>query len=165
MFALSKVHFKNMHWIIAVVVRYQVSRSLMLQAQSDMVTKYRNAKKEICISRSNSSFYCRHIILVQKFCRNFSDKYGDLSCFLAIEDKEKSCPRVVLECQGSQEIVKNVGRSSELPLIIPSEKSNYCDLRRAQVGAQLLMKTLSRCGRLWNISVLEAGLWIKDGLY
>ena len=72
----------------------------------------------------------------------------------------------VLEWRGNQEIVNNVGKSSELPLITTSTRFKWLRPRPGtEVGAQLLMKALSRSGRLWKISVLEVDLWIKDGLY
>lgn len=121
-----------------------------------MVTKYRNVEQE---KFADSFLSCKEFATNMAVLLPVNQKPGEiLSAVYALSP--------MLECRLNQGIVKNVGKSSELPLIIISTRFKWLRPRPGtEVGAQLLMKALSRSGRPWNISVLEVDLWIKDGLY
>lgn len=129
---------------------------MVLQPQSGMVTKYRNVEQE---KFADSFLSCKEFATNMAVLLPVNQKPGEiLSAVYALSP--------MLECRRNQGIVKNVGKSSELPLIIISARFKWLRPRPGtEVGAQLLMKALSRSGRPWNISVLEVDLWIKDGLY
>lgn len=115
-FSLAEVHFKNMHWVIAVVVRHQVSLSIVLQPQSGMVTKYRNAEQDKFAEKDPTLVFIADAFLLRE------NPATNMVILVLIKNPEKFRLRVVLlspmlECRGNQEIVKYVGKSSRLPLI------------------------------------------------
>ena len=104
------------------VVRHQVSLSYCASAavrHGDKIPEC--GTREICMSVFNSCFYCRHISLSKEFEK-------DMAVLLPVNRKSGEISSAVyplapvFECRGNQEIVKNVGKSSELPLIIASTR-------------------------------------------
>lgn len=104
--------------------RQALSQPLLswLQPQSGMVTKYQNVEQEIFACQNSTLVFIADTFLS---CKEFAT---NMAVLLPVNKKSGKFRlwfillSPVVECRRNQETVKNVGKSSELPLIITSTR-------------------------------------------